>query len=159
MIWIQNLGLSDLAQVGQKVFVERYNEEIEKRPKADKKMPDGEHEYNQEREKALNPKILKAVSLMYLSVNEMSKKYVEEFKHILYFTPVFFINTFRTFTRLLDERKNNVVEVQKRYDKGLKRIKKCMREVKAYSAELRNKTPVLKEHQNKLIATLVDIEE
>ena len=107
-------------------------------------MPDGEHEYNIEREKALNPKILKGVSLMYLAANDMAKKYVEEFKHVLYFTPVFFIRTFRTFTRLLDERKKNVVEIQKRYNKGLKRLKKCMKNVKVYSAELRSKTPVLK---------------
>ena len=61
--------------------MEKYNEEIEKRPKEDKNMPDGEHEYILEREKALNPKILKAVSLMYLAANEMSKRYVETFKH------------------------------------------------------------------------------
>ena len=96
---------------------------------------------------------------MYLAVNELSKRYNEEFKHILYFTPVFFIRTFRTFTYLLDERKNNVVEIQKRYDKGLIELKKCMREVKIYNTELKNKTPVLQEQQNKLVATLVDIEE
>lgn len=70
---------------------------------------------------------------MYLAVNDMAKKYNEEFKHILYFTPVFFMRTFRTFTSLLEERKKNVVQIQKRYNKGLKRIKKCMRNVKAYS--------------------------
>ena len=47
MIWIQNLCLSDLEQVGQKVFVEKYNEEIDARPKADKHMPDGEYEFLQ----------------------------------------------------------------------------------------------------------------
>ena len=107
----------------------------------------------------MNPKILKAVSLMYLATNEMSKKYVEEFKHHLYFTPVFFLRTFRTFTHLLDERKKNVVEIQKRYDKGLKRIKKCMKNVKVYAAELRSKTPILQADKEKVISALVEIEE
>ena len=59
----------------------------------------------------MNPKILKAVCLMFMATQELSKKYIEEHSHILYFTPVFFIRTFRIFTRLLDERKHNVVEI------------------------------------------------
>lgn len=110
MIWIQNLEVNDLNQIGQKIFVESYNEEIDKRPK-EPKTPDQEDQYNKEREKELNPKVLQAVSLMYLAAADMSKKFHEEHKHVIYFTPVFFIRTFRTFRRLLAERKSNVVEI------------------------------------------------
>lgn len=110
MIWIQNLTMVDLQQVGQKVFVERYNEEIDKRPK-DPKVPEQEDKYNKDREKERSPKVLKAVSLMYLAAGEMGKRYHEQHKHVLYFTPVFFLRTFRVFTRLLEERKHNVEEI------------------------------------------------
>ena len=69
MIWIQNLTMIDLQQIGHKVFVERYNEEIDKRPKAPK-VPEQEDKYNKEKEKERSPKVLKAVSLMYLAINE-----------------------------------------------------------------------------------------
>ena len=110
MIWIQNLQMVDLEEIGHKIFVEKYNEEIDKRPR-DPKVPEQEDDYNKDREKALNPKILKAVSLMYLAAIDMGKKYHEEHGHVAYFTPVFFLRTFRMFTKLLDERKNNVVEI------------------------------------------------
>ena len=110
MIWIQNLQMVDLEEIGHKLFVEKYNEEIDKRPR-DPKVPEQEDDYNKDREKALNPKILKAVSLMYLAAIDMGKKYHEEHGHVAYFTPVFFLRTFRMFTKLLDERKNNVVEI------------------------------------------------
>lgn len=56
----------------------------------------------------MNPKILKAVSLMYITTNEMAKRYQEEHGHVLYFTPVFFLRTFSIFKRLIGERKYNV---------------------------------------------------
>lgn len=59
----------------------------------------------------MNPKILKAVCLMYTATTEMAKKYNEEHGHVLYFTPVFFMRTFSIFKRLLKERKHNVVEI------------------------------------------------
>jgi hypothetical protein len=48
---------------------------------------------------------------MYIATTEMAKRFHEEHQHVLYFTPVFFMRTFRTFTQLLDERKNNVVDI------------------------------------------------
>lgn len=158
MIWIQNLQMNDLEEIGHKVFVEKYNEEIEKRPR-DPKVPEQEDTYNKDREKSLNPKILKAVSLMYLAAIDMGKKYHEEHGHIAYFTPVFFLRTFRMFTKLLDERKNNVVEIQARYDKGLDKIKETIDEVKRYSKKLREKAPIMQEKQRKLVEVVVDIEE
>ena len=110
MIFIQNLQLEDLRQIGQKIFVDKYNEEIENRPR-DPKIPEQEHEYNTNREKELHPKVLKAVSLMYMTTLEMAKKFREGHGHTLYFTPVFFIRTFSTFTRMLGQRKQNVVEI------------------------------------------------
>ena len=152
------MQLSDLNQIGQKVFVERYNEEIEQRPR-DPKTPEQEDLYAKEKEKALTPKVLDAVSRMYIATNDMAKRFHEEHQHILYFTPVFFMRTFRTFTQLLDERKTNVVEIQKRYTKGLEKIKTTMAEVKYYSTKLRKKTPVLLDKQRKLVEVVVDIEE
>ena len=158
LIWIQNLQVADLEEMGKKIFLDKYNEEIDKRPR-DPKVPEQEDQYLREREKALNPKVLRAVSLMYHAACEMSKRYHEEHRHVLYFTPAFFIRTFSTFTQLLDERKQNVVEIQKRYDKGLDKLRETMAEVKAYSTKLRNKTPVLQEKQRKLVEIVVDIEE
>ena len=158
MIWIQNLEMNDLQQVGQKIFVEKYNEEVDKRPK-DPKVPEQEDRYNKDREKERSPKVLKAVSLMYLAACEMGKRYHEQHKHVLYFTPVFFIRTFRVFTRLLEERKHNVEEIQRRYDKGLEKIKETMAEVRDFSNKLRSKTPLLQEKQRKLVEVVVDIEE
>ena len=71
----------------------------------DPKVPEKEHEYNKKREKDLNPKVLRAVSLMYQQSIELSKIYHDEFRHVVYITPVFFMRTFRIFTRLLEERK------------------------------------------------------
>lgn len=88
----------------------KYNQDIDNRPR-DLKIPEQEDAYNKEKEKALNPKVLNAVCLMYLATIEMAKKYHEEHGHVLYFTPVFFMRTFRIFTRLLEERKHNVVEI------------------------------------------------
>ena len=158
MIWIQNLTMVDLQQIGQRVFVERYNEEIDKRPK-DPKVPEQEDKYNKDREKERSPRVLEAVSLMYLAAGEVGKRYHEQHKHVLYFTPVFFLRTFRVFTRLLEERKHNVEEIQRRYDKGLEKIKETMAEVKAFSNKLRSKTPLLQEKQRKLVEVVVDIEE
>lgn len=138
--------------------MERYNEEIDKRPR-DAKTPEQEDLYNKDKEKAINPKILNAVCLMYQAANVMAKRYHEEHAHILYFTPVFFIRTFRTFTRLLEERKLNVVEIQNRYNKGLEKLKVTMKEVKYYSSKLREKTPVMQEKQRSLVEVVVDIEE
>ena len=76
MIWIQNLTMVDLQQIGQRVFVERYNEEIDKRPK-DPKVPEQEDKYNKDREKERSPRVLEAVSLMYLAAGEMGKRYHE----------------------------------------------------------------------------------
>ena len=115
--------------------------------------------YNKEKEKALNPKILDAVGQMYLATCDVAKRFHEEHKHILYFTPVFFLRTFRTFISLLESRKNNVVEIQKRYDKGLEKIKTTMAEVQYYSTKLRKKAPILQEKQRKLVEVVVDIEE
>lgn len=110
MIFIQNLQQEDLRQIGERVFVDKYNTEIDTRAR-DPKIAEQEETYQKEKEKAMNPKILKAVCLMFMATQELSKKYIEEHSHILYFTPVFFIRTFRIFTRLLDERKHNVVEI------------------------------------------------
>ena len=96
MIWIQQLNLNDLRQVGQKIFVEKYNEEIDKRVR-DPKVPEQEDQYNKEREKELNPKVLEGVSRMYIAAILMAKEFVEEHKHTLYFTPVFFMRTFGMF--------------------------------------------------------------
>ena len=63
------------------------------------------------------------------------------------------------FTGLLQERKDNVVDVRKRYDKGLDKLKETMSEVKYYSDKLRKKTPTLQDRQRKLIEAIVDIEE
>ena len=70
-----------------------------------------------------------AVSLMYLASNELAKRYHEDHGHVLYFTPVFFLRTFTIFKRLIEERKYNVVQIQSRYSKGLKKLKRSMREV------------------------------
>ena len=150
--------MEDLAQIGKEVFIKKYDAEIDLRPR-DPKVPEKEHEYNKQREKDLNPKVLKAVSLMYLATIDLSKAYKEEFQHVLYMTPVFFMRTFRIFTRLLEERKKNVVEIQQRYDKGLDKIKETIAEVKAYNKKLREKTPKMQEKQRKLVEVVVDIEE
>ena len=110
MIFIQNLQLEDLKQIGMKHFVIKYDEEIDKRPR-DPKVSEQDDLYQKDKEKSLNPKILYAVSLMYHAVNEMSKRYNEEHGHVLYFTPVFFLRTFTIFKRLIEERKHNVVEI------------------------------------------------
>ena len=107
----------------------------------------------------MNPKILKAVCLMYMATNEIAKNYNEEQGHVLYFTPVFFMRTFSIFKRLLKERRHNVIEIQSRYKKGLKKLKRTMREVESYNKKLREKTPVMQEKQRKLIEIVVDIEE
>lgn len=144
--------------MGEKVFIEKYNEEIDKRPR-DPKTPEQEDLYNKEREKELNPKVLEAVSRIYLATQDFAKVFHEKHQHILYFTPVFFLRTFRTFTNLLQERKDNVVEVRKRYDKGLEKLKETMSEVQYYSDKLKKKTPSLQVKQRKLIEAIVDIEE
>ena len=52
-----------------------------------------------------------------------------------------------------------MVEIQKRYDKGLEKIKTTMAEVQYYSTKLRKKAPILQEKQRKLVEVVVDIEE
>ena len=81
--------------------MEKYNEEIDRRPR-NPKTPEQEDLYNKEKEQALNPKILDAVGRMYLATCDVAKRFHEEHKHILYFTPVFFLRTFRTFISLLE---------------------------------------------------------
>ena len=122
--------------------MEKYDEQIDKRAR-DPKTPEQEDLYNKEKEKALNPKVLDAVCRMYQATCDMGKRYHEEHGHILYFTPVFFIRTFREVTRLLEERKINVVEIQNRYNKGLEKLKVTMKEVKHYASKLREKTPIM----------------
>lgn len=39
MIWIQKLDVQDLQQIGEKIFIEKYNEEIDKRAR-DPKTPE-----------------------------------------------------------------------------------------------------------------------
>lgn len=80
---------------------------------------------------------------MYLKSLKMAKEYHEDTKHKLYFSPVSFIRTFKTFSRLLEERRKNVIEIQKRYDEGMSKIKETMDAVKWYLDRLRKKTPIL----------------
>jgi hypothetical protein len=74
-------------------------------------MADQEYEYMQNKENAVNLKVLKAVTLMYLKSLKLAKEYHEDTKHKLYFSPVSFIRTFKTFSRLLEERRKNVIEI------------------------------------------------
>ena len=142
MIWIQNLQEEDLEEIGKKVFIESELERIAKMPR-DPNMADQEYEYLKQRETRLNEKALKAVIYMYLKSLKVAKQYMEETQHKLYFTPVAYIRTFKTFTRLLDERRKNVVDIQKRYDKGMAKIKETMDAVKYQADKLKKKTPVL----------------
>ena len=96
---------------------------------------------------------------MYVQTKKMAKKFKDEHQHTLYFTPVFFIRTFKTYRNLLKERKKNVEEIQKRYDKGLNKIKKTQDAVNAYNDILAKKTPALQAEQKKLVEVIVDIEE
>jgi hypothetical protein len=52
---------------------------------------------------------MRAVSGIYLDTIQFAKQYQEETKHVLTFTPVFFLRTFKTYVRLLEERRKNVM--------------------------------------------------
>lgn len=62
---------------------------------------------------------------------------------MLTFTPVFFIRTFKTYQRLLEERQQNVLKIQYRYEKGLKKIKQTIDATEKYFGELASRAPVL----------------
>lgn len=59
----------------------------------------------------LNKKILQAVIKIYLDTIQFAKIYQQDTEHVLTFTPVFFIRTFKTYQRLLEERQQNVVKI------------------------------------------------
>jgi dynein heavy chain len=162
MIWVQNLQYADLEAIGRKVFIESYNEELaaERAANVDNvERKDQEEAYNAEQTATLNDKVLQAVAKMYVQTTRMAKKFKTEHLHTLYFTPVFFIRTFSTYRHLLRERKQNVEEIQKRYDKGLSKIKATQDAVTAYNDILAKKTPALQEEQRKLVEVVVEIEE
>ena len=48
---------------------------------------------------------------MYVETKRMAKRFKDDHLHTLYFTPVFFIRTFKTYRHLLKERKRNVQEI------------------------------------------------
>ena len=99
--------------------------------------------YALKKTKELNEKILQAVTNMYIETCKVAKRFKEDHQHTLYFTPVFFMTTFKTYRSLLKERKQNVESIQKRYDKGLKEIKKTQDAVNYYNDLLTKKSPVL----------------
>ena len=61
--------------------------------------------YQLKKTKELNEKILQAVIQMYLETCKVAKRFKEDHHHTLYFTPVFFMRTFKTYRSLLKERK------------------------------------------------------
>jgi hypothetical protein len=55
---------------------------------------------------------------------------------VLTYTPVFFIRTFKTYQRLLEERSRNVNEIQARYEEGLRKIKMTQDAIGKFHVEL-----------------------
>jgi len=123
-----------------KVFYEKQLKEQEKllqNPDRDEQID----AYNLQKDTIVNNKVLKSVAHMYLQTLKVAKRYQEEHQHTLYFTPVFYLRVFKTFTRLLEERKRNVKEIQKRYEEGLDKIRSTVEAIQDYHTELEKKTP------------------
>jgi len=55
----------------------------------------------------------------------MTRKYAEDEKHILTFTPTVYLSVFKCYKKLLKERKEIVKDVSQRYDQGLQKIRNC----------------------------------
>lgn len=139
MIWIQNLNETDLHAIGQIVFVQKALKEAQEKAKQasdPNKAQDGEQPemtaYDIQKDHVLNTKIMRAVSSIYLDTIQLAKQYQEETKHVLTFTPVFYLRTFKTYKRLLEERRKNVMSIQNRYEEGLKKIKLTQHAIEAY---------------------------
>ena len=95
------------------------------------------------KERATNEKILKAVSLMYLDSLTVAKQYQEDSLHTVYYTPVLFMRTFKTYSRLLSQRKKNVMEIRNRYEEGLSKLQETIKSVRYAHDKLKSKTPEL----------------
>ncbi|CDW77756.1 dynein heavy chain axonemal [Stylonychia lemnae] len=105
-----------------------------------------------------NSKVLHCCVQMYLNAKEMSKKFFQQSGQILYFTPSSFLGMFSNFRRLHTERKKNVMDIQKRYENGLERIRVTQIAIQEYHIELEQKIPVLQDKQKKLIMEIQEIE-
>ena len=155
LIWIQNLQCQDLVQIGRKVFIDKELDLMNEMNPAE----DPDIKFRHAKEAELNEKILRAVAIMYLQTQKMSKKFQDDFAHTLYFTPCFFIRVFETYKQLLDERTKNVREISEEYAAGLDKIRAMMDQTRDYLKELSERTPLMVEKQHKLVSVLVDIEE
>ena len=76
--------------------------------------------------------MLRALVDVFLQTKKISKFYLKEQDHALYFTPVFYFRSFMTFSRLLSERKGNVADIQDRYANGLNKIKETIEQIQNF---------------------------
>jgi hypothetical protein len=67
-------------------------------------------------EKGAQDKVLNCIVKMFISAQDMTRKYAEEEKHILTFTPTVYLSVFKCYKKLLKERKEIVKDVSQRYD-------------------------------------------
>ena len=96
---------------------------------------------------------------MYLYAQEVCKKYAEDEKQILHFTPTHFLQIFQCYKRLLKERQLAMKEMSERYEAGLEKIRQTQNAIHSYHKELEAKAPALQNRMRQLFAIINDIEE
>ena len=129
IMWVQHLKEADLLEVGEKTFVGPMEEEMRAELIRDTTRDPRLDEIKVKKSRDANMNVLKAFVDTYQLVIKFSRKYEEKNKHILYFTPQFFLRSLQVYRKLLKVREHNVTETQNRFEKGLDKLKETLQKV------------------------------
>ena len=90
-------------------------------------------------------RVLKAIVAMYLKSQQLVKVFAKNEGHILNITPAQFLIMFKTYQKLLRERKVIVHEIQMRYAEGLEKLRNAQDAIYKYHQQLDARSPELME--------------
>lgn len=80
---------------------------------------------------------------MQTRVNELTKRYQEEMRRYYYVTPTSYLILIKTFSGMLDKKRNYIDSQIKKFDRGLDQLAKAAKAVGELQAKLSDLIPVL----------------
>ena len=91
-------------------------------------------------------------------VRQLSYRYIEELKRYYYVTPTSYLVLIKSFTNLLDVKRNFIDSIIRKYTKGLDQLAIAETEVGRLAVELDALIPVLKQKQGEVAAMMVELD-